>query len=161
MNKNEYINILQNPSEITKEQIGFINSLIKDFPFFQSSRAIYLKVLKNTENFKYNQELKGLPIKLPSVNDNIYSSFHLYIIQVNKKKDHKNLFNYLINKKIMVNLHYIPIYRHSYYQYLGFKKGLCKSSENYFKKAITLPIFPNLTNNQQKFIISSIKEFFK
>ena len=58
MNKNEYVNILQNPSEITKEQIGFINSLIKDFPFFQSSRAIYLKVLKNTENFKYNQELK-------------------------------------------------------------------------------------------------------
>ena len=58
MNKNEYINILQNPSEINKEQIGFINSLIKDFPFFQSSRAIYLKVLKNTENFKYNQELK-------------------------------------------------------------------------------------------------------
>ena len=58
MNKNEYINILQNPNEINKEQIGFINSLIKDFPFFQSSRAIYLKVLKNTENFKYNQELK-------------------------------------------------------------------------------------------------------
>tara|TARA_B100001964_G_C14104667_1_gene540928 strand:+ start:34 stop:714 length:681 start_codon:yes stop_codon:yes gene_type:complete len=58
MNKNEYINILQNPSEINKEQIGFLNSLIKDFPFFQSSRAIYLKVLKNTENFKYNQELK-------------------------------------------------------------------------------------------------------
>jgi len=58
MNKNEYVNILQNPSEINKEQIGFLNSLIKDFPFFQSSRAIYLKVLKNTENFKYNQELK-------------------------------------------------------------------------------------------------------
>jgi len=58
MNKNEYINILQNPSEINKEQIGFINSLIKDFPFFQSSRAIYLKVLKNSESFKYNQELK-------------------------------------------------------------------------------------------------------
>ena len=58
MNKNEYVNILQNPSEINKEQIGFINSLIKDFPFFQSSRAIYLKVLKNSESFKYNQELK-------------------------------------------------------------------------------------------------------
>ena len=58
MNKNEYINILQNPSEINKEQIGFINSLIKDFPFFQSPRAIYLKILKNSENFKYNQELK-------------------------------------------------------------------------------------------------------
>ena len=58
MNKNEYINILQNPNEINKEQVGFINSLIKDFPFFQSSRAIYLKVLKNSESFKYNQELK-------------------------------------------------------------------------------------------------------
>jgi len=58
MNKNEYIKILQNPSEINKEQIGFINSLIKNFPYFQSSRAIYLKVLKQTKNFKYNQELK-------------------------------------------------------------------------------------------------------
>lgn len=58
MNKNEYIKILQNPSEINKKQIGFINSLIKDFPYFQSSRAIYLKVLKQTKNFKYSQELK-------------------------------------------------------------------------------------------------------
>ena len=58
MNKNEYIKILQNPSEINKDQIGFINSLIKDFPYFQSSRAIYLKVLKQSKNFKYNQELK-------------------------------------------------------------------------------------------------------
>ena len=58
MNKNEYIKILQNPSEVDKDQIGFINSLIKDFPYFQSSRAIYLKVLKNSGNFKYNEELK-------------------------------------------------------------------------------------------------------
>ena len=58
MNKNQYIKILQNPVEVKKEQIGFINSLIKDFPYFQSSRAIYLKVLKNSGNFKYNEELK-------------------------------------------------------------------------------------------------------
>ena len=58
MNKNEYIKILQNPGEVNKDQIGFINSLIKDFPYFQSSRAIYLKVLKNSGNFKYNEELK-------------------------------------------------------------------------------------------------------
>ena len=58
MNKNEYIKILQNPGEVDKDQIGFINSLIKDFPYFQSSRAIYLKVLKNSGNFKYNEELK-------------------------------------------------------------------------------------------------------
>ena len=58
MNKNEYIKILQNPSEINKDQIGFINSLIKDFPYFQSSRAIYLKVVKQSKNFKYNPELK-------------------------------------------------------------------------------------------------------
>ena len=58
MNKNQYIKILQNPSEVDKEQIAFINSLIKDFPYFQSSRAIYLKVLKNSGNFKYNEELK-------------------------------------------------------------------------------------------------------
>ena len=58
MNKNEYIKILQNPGEVDKNQIGFINSLIKDFPYFQSSRAIYLKVLKNSGNFKYNEELK-------------------------------------------------------------------------------------------------------
>ena len=56
MNKNEYIKILQNPSEINKEKIGFINSLIKDFPYFQSSRAIYLKVLKQSKNFKYNKK---------------------------------------------------------------------------------------------------------
>ncbi len=160
--KNKFIgNELWNYDQIVLGYNYRMNEIQAALGISQLKKIDKLVKKRNSIAKKYNQELKGLPIKLPSVNDNIYSSFHLYIIQVNKKKDHKNLFNYLINKKIMVNLHYIPIYRHSYYQYLGFKKGLCKSSENYFKKAITLPIFPNLTNNQQKFIISSIKEFFK
>ena len=109
---------------------------------------------------KYNQELVNLPLKLPPIDKKILSSYHLYIILMKNVDNQKKLYNYLIKRKIFVNLHYIPIYRHSFYKSLGFKKGYCVDAEKYFKSAITLPIFPHLKKNQQNYIIKSIKNFF-
>ena len=95
--------------------------------------------IRNTIANRYNRELKNLPIILPNMDSNIYSSFHLYVILVKNTREHKKLFNYLIMKKILVNLHYIPIYRHSFYKSLGFKKGYCPSAEDYYSRAISLP----------------------
>jgi hypothetical protein len=58
MNTSDFTYILQHPQSITATQISDVKSIINEFPYFQSARAIYLKGLKNKESFKYNQELK-------------------------------------------------------------------------------------------------------
>lgn len=58
MNTTDFTSILQNPQTLTDDQTLEIRSVIDEFPYFQSARAIYLKGLKNSNSFKYNQELK-------------------------------------------------------------------------------------------------------
>jgi len=110
---------------------------------------------------KYHYELKNLPIKFQVVDSNCNSSYHLFIIRVDEKI-HQDLFRYLRKKKINVNLHYIPVYRHFYYQKIkkyNFKNF--KNSETYYKTAISLPIFPGLLKKDHLFVINSLKSFFK
>ena len=66
----------------------------------------------------------------------------------------------LLKKGVMVNIHYIPVYRHKYYSSLGFEEGYCQEAESYFNETISLPIYPNLKKRDFKFIVHSIKEFF-
>lgn len=58
MTSQELSKILQQPQLINTDQTDLLDSIIKEFPYFQSARAIYLKGLKNKESFKYNQALK-------------------------------------------------------------------------------------------------------
>ncbi|WP_248724063.1 hypothetical protein [Seonamhaeicola sp. ML3] len=58
MNSSDFIDILQHPQDITNQQADAVKSIIDEFPYFQSARAVYLKGLKNQNSFKYNQELK-------------------------------------------------------------------------------------------------------
>ncbi|TXG36558.1 hypothetical protein [Seonamhaeicola maritimus] len=58
MNSSDFIHILQHPQDISHEQTNAVKSIIDEFPYFQSARAVYLKGLKNQSSFKYNQELK-------------------------------------------------------------------------------------------------------
>ncbi|GAA3780889.1 tetratricopeptide repeat protein [Corallibacter vietnamensis] len=58
MNKDVFTHILQNPGDINSEQTNDLKDIIDTFPYFQSARAIFLKGLKNNQNFKYNQALK-------------------------------------------------------------------------------------------------------
>ena len=57
-----------------------------------------------------------------------------------------------------MNLHYIPIYKHSYYKKFKFKKINFPNSENYYKSAISLPIFPDLKKKDQTYVIKTFKE---
>ena len=84
-------------------------------------------VLKRNEiaNF-YNQALSSLPVKTPAIQKYSYSSYHLYIIRLDLDaicSSHHDVFVNLRDLGIGVNLHYIPIHLHPYYQNLGFKKG--------------------------------------
>jgi len=58
MNTPDFTYLLQHPKDISNTHISDVESIIKEFPYFQSARALYLKGLKNQDSFKYNQTLK-------------------------------------------------------------------------------------------------------
>ena len=110
---------------------------------------------------RYNELLNEDWIELPWQHPDTYSGLHLYIIRVkNNKKGitHKQLFEKLRNAGILVNLHYIPVYRHPYYEAIGFDKKEFPNAESYYSEAISIPMFANLTESDQQFVIDAIKK---
>ena len=106
---------------------------------------------------RYDQEFGVTNIRTPYRNPINKSALHLYVIQVDPSQ-HKSIFAKLRENKIGVNLHYIPVHTQPYYQKLGFSWGDFPNSEDYYKKAISLPIFPTLTENEQSYVIETVKK---
>ena len=108
----------------------------------------------------YNNKLSGLPIDLPFQLENTYSGMHLYVIRLHLNEinsSHKKVFHDLRNKGVGVNLHYIPVHTHPYYKRLGFKEGDFPESEKYYKEAISIPMYPDLSQIDQEKIIVALK----
>ncbi len=89
---------------------------------------------------KYFEELADLPITLPSIDDYTESSWHLFMIEVDASI-RKHLYEALHEKGIAINVHYIPIHTHPYYEKLGFAWGDYPNAEAFYLRAITLPIY--------------------
>jgi len=105
---------------------------------------------------RYDQLLKDLPITTPWQHEDSYSGFHLYVIRLavdSMKVSHREVFERLRVAGIGVNLHYIPVYRHPYYAREGFKPSDFPEAERYYAEAITLPMYPALTEEQQLEIV--------
>jgi len=75
-------------------------------------------------------------------------------------KTHRQVFEALRAAGIGVNLHYIPVHMQPYYQRLVFKAGDFPEAEEYYGTAISLPLFPALTNEQQDKVVAAIKKCF-
>jgi UDP-4-amino-4,6-dideoxy-N-acetyl-beta-L-altrosamine transaminase len=101
---------------------------------------------------RYDELLNNLPIITHYQGPDSYSAFHLYPIQIDLKNISKNrgqIFNELRKNGIGVNVHYIPIHLQPYYQKLGFKEGSFPNAENYYSRAISIPLFHSMTEDQQ------------
>lgn len=111
---------------------------------------------------RYNELLKDLDmLKLPYQDESTASSWHLYIVRVDFskiQKTKKQIFAEMKDKGVCLNLHYIPVHTQPYYENLGFKKGDFPASEKYYEEAFTLPLYYSLTNEQQDYVIKSLKE---
>ncbi len=106
---------------------------------------------------RYNDAFSNVKsIKTPFVADNVYHAYHLYIIQV---EDRKGLYDYLKENKIYTQVHYIPVHLQPYYKNLGWRKGDFPVAEAYYEKALSLPMFPSLTEKEQEFVIDKVIEF--
>jgi dTDP-4-amino-4,6-dideoxygalactose transaminase len=111
----------------------------------------------------YDKSFQDVPINIPWQLPNTYSSYHLYVVTLDETinfEQHSRIFNLLRAKGIGVNLHYIPVHTHPYFESLGFKKGDFPVSENYYNRAISLPMYPTLLDVEQDLVIKSIKECF-
>lgn len=110
---------------------------------------------------RYDEELKSLPLHLPGKNLACESSYHLYVVRLdvnNTTKSQSEVFKAMRQNGVMVNLHYIPVYRQPYYENLGFSSGYCPEAESYFQEALTLPIYPSMTDIQQSRIVSILTD---
>lgn len=92
------------------------------------------------------------PYQLPGTE----SGWHLYIVQV-KNCDRRKVFEALIEHGIAVNVHYIPVYMHPYYQEHGYKDVHCKNAEEIYSHIISLPLYPTLTEAEQEYVIETLK----
>ncbi|PTB18084.1 UDP-4-amino-4,6-dideoxy-N-acetyl-beta-L-altrosamine transaminase [Trinickia symbiotica] len=112
---------------------------------------------------RYDRLLDGLPVRTPTRLDEGYSSLHLYVIRLVLDEHrtvsgctHREVFEALREAGIGVNLHYIPVHIHPYYRKLGFRYGDFPASEQYYREAISLPLFATLKETEQDQIIDAL-----
>lgn len=107
----------------------------------------------------YDAAFADLPVKTPWQHPDAASAWHLYVIRIDRQRaarDHRAVFDELRAAGIGVNLHYIPVYLQPYYRELGFEPGHCPSAEAYYSEAISLPIFPAMSDEQQQQVVSAV-----
>ena len=110
---------------------------------------------------RYDRALAGLPVVTPWQHPDGYSGLHLYVIRLTLaaiRSTHREVFEALRAAGVGVNLHYIPVHLQPYYERLGFTRGDFPEAEQYYAEAISLPMFPRLTEAEQDHVIRSVRD---
>jgi UDP-4-amino-4,6-dideoxy-N-acetyl-beta-L-altrosamine transaminase len=110
---------------------------------------------------RYNDLLAALPVTVPWLHPDSYSGLHLYVIrlQLDKiSKSHRQVFESLREQGIGVNLHYIPIHTQPYYAQMGFKPEDFPVAQDYYREAISIPMFQTMSDEQQDQVVAAINQ---
>ena len=134
--------------------------------------ALGLSQLKRIEQFKarrreivnyYNDRLNDIDeFILPYEAKNVDSNFHIYTLRVkdNPRFDRYDLFKYLENINYHPMVHYIPVHLLGYYKNkYGHKRGDFPVSEYYYDRAVSIPLYPSLTDDEVEKVVENIKSF--
>lgn len=108
----------------------------------------------------YHHAFELLPITVPAFATDGESAWHLYVIQLHEAEKRNAIFQALREAGIFVNVHYIPVHTQPFYQRLGFKTGDFPCAENYYARAISLPLYYGLSDEQQQYVIDKLTEQF-
>lgn len=164
--------ITRNPSQMTHEsdgpwyyqqiELGFnyrMTELQAALGVSQMSRLDAYVARRHALAKRYNQLLKSLSVTLPFQHPDSYSGLHLYVIRVQTSqlnRTHRQIFDAFREEGIGVNLHYIPVHTQPYYQRLGFRVGDYPQAERYYAEAISLPMYPNLSEQEQDQVVAAL-----
>ncbi|WP_352309723.1 UDP-4-amino-4,6-dideoxy-N-acetyl-beta-L-altrosamine transaminase [Psychrobacter sp. W2-37-MNA-CIBAN-0211] len=142
---------------MTEMQAALGASQIKRLPSITKSRHEIAN--------RYDVKLASLSVTVPFQIEKSYSGLHLYVIRLKLgdiKATHLEVFNALRAANIGVNLHYIPVHLQPYYQkHFNFQMGDFPQAEQYYKEAISLPLYPDLTEEQQDYIVETLEGVLK
>jgi perosamine synthetase len=111
---------------------------------------------------RYTEALQDLPgITMPYQHPEANSSWHLYVLRFDRSvypAGRKELFLAFRAENIGVHVHYIPVYNQPYYQELGYTKAQCANAESYYQEAITLPLYPKMSDKDIEDVIEATKK---
>ncbi|HYD79816.1 MAG TPA: UDP-4-amino-4,6-dideoxy-N-acetyl-beta-L-altrosamine transaminase [Paucimonas sp.] len=110
---------------------------------------------------RYDALLRDLPLILPWRYPDAHSALHLYVVRLRLEaigKSHRQVFDELRQRGIGVNLHYIPLHLQPYYRRFGFRAGDFPEAEQYYREAISLPLFFGLTDDMQDQVVAAMRE---
>ncbi|WP_448699660.1 UDP-4-amino-4,6-dideoxy-N-acetyl-beta-L-altrosamine transaminase [Mucilaginibacter sp. AW1-3] len=106
----------------------------------------------------YYQAFKGKPFIKGQSGVVDGHAYHLYVIET---EDRLGLYNYLRTNNIFAQIHYIPCHLMPYYKQFGWKEGDMPDSEKYYRHCISLPMYPTLSQDEQRFVIAKISEYYE
>ncbi|SES14313.1 UDP-4-amino-4,6-dideoxy-N-acetyl-beta-L-altrosamine transaminase [Tranquillimonas rosea] len=106
---------------------------------------------------RYDDVLGELPLDRPGRLPDAGSSWHLYVIRVAAER-RREVFDHLRASGIGVNVHYIPVHTQPYWQAQGFRPGDFPESETYYSRAISIPVFGTMTEDQQDEVVARLRE---
>lgn len=108
---------------------------------------------------RYDRELCGVPgLQLPQGRPGAQSAWHLYVVRVTDKTQRRAFFEQLRARGIGVQVHYLPVYLHPYYAELGYRPGLCPIAEDFYARAVTIPLHPTMTDEDVGRVITAVAE---
>lgn len=107
---------------------------------------------------RYDEQLSVLPLSTPWQHPEGYSSFHLYVIRLAEGSRRRQVFETMRDRGIGVNVHYIPVHTQPYFRSMGFALGDFPQAERYYAEAISLPLYPGLSEADQNHVIDSLRE---
>jgi UDP-4-amino-4,6-dideoxy-N-acetyl-beta-L-altrosamine transaminase len=127
----------------------------------QMSRLEEFLSRRHAISARYNTLLAGLPVVTPWQHPDGHSGLHLYVVRLKLseiRRTHREVFQAMRDAGIGVNLHYIPVPRQPYYERIGFRKADFPEAERYYAEAISLPMFPALTDQQQDTVVAAMRK---
>jgi UDP-4-amino-4,6-dideoxy-N-acetyl-beta-L-altrosamine transaminase len=105
---------------------------------------------------RYDEALTDLPLRPLTRRPGALSAFHLYVVLLDDASRHRAVFEGLRARGVGVNLHYIPVHLQPHYRRLGFGPGDFPAAEDYYARAISLPLFPTLTEAEQDAVVAAL-----
>lgn len=148
----------EGPWYYEQQTLGFnyrITDLQAALGVAQTQRLHDLVAQRQALAARYRQAFDALGIVYLKVPESCYSSYHLFVLQI-PAEHRKASFIALREAGIGVNVHYIPVHWQPYYRDLGFQQGQFPQAELYYRQAISLPLFPDLSMAEQDFIIEQV-----